>query len=382
MPIKPRVLAVDDEERNLRLMEAMLLPLGYEFFRAQSGEEALDIVRETPPDVVLLDIMMPGVNGFEVARRLKANEETRIIPIIMVTALKELDDRVKALDAGADDFLTKPVEKVELKARVASSLKIKAYNDHMRSHQRDLEVNQRNLEAHQKDLEEEIACRTKELKKAYERVKDASLDTIHRLSRAAEYKDEHTGDHIQRMSRYSVAIAREIGLGQKILDSILYAAPMHDIGKIGIPDRILLKPRRLEPEEWEIMKRHTVIGAQILQGSDVGYIKLAEVIAMTHHERWDGNGYPTGLCEKQIPLVGRISAVADVFDALTSRRPYKEPISVQDSFAIIAEGRGLRFDPYVVDAFFAAKTEILSIKEKFPDSSPSLFVEMVGLPNC
>ncbi|ACL04595.1 HD domain-containing phosphohydrolase [Desulfatibacillum aliphaticivorans] len=366
MPIKPRVLAVDDEERNLRLMEAMLLPMGYEFFKAHSGEEALDIVRETPPDVVLLDIMMPGVNGFEVARRLKANEDTRIIPIIMVTALKEVDDRVKALDAGADDFLTKPVDKLELKARVANSLKIKAYNDHMRSYQ--------------KDLETEIAKRTRELELAYERVKDASLDTIHRLSRAAEYKDEHTGDHIQRMSQYSVAIAKEIGLGQKILESILYAAPMHDIGKIGIPDRILLKPRRLEPEEWEIMKRHTVIGAQILQGSDVGFIKLAEVIAMTHHERWDGAGYPNGLCERQIPLVGRISAVADVFDALTSRRPYKEPISVEDSFAIIAEGRSLRFDPVVVDAFFSAKPEILAIKRKHPDTSPSKLVEMAELP--
>ena len=373
MPTKPRVLAVDDEERNLRLMEAMLLPMGYEFYRAHSGEEALDSVREKSPDVVLLDIMMPGVNGFEVARRLKANEDTRIIPIIMVTALKEVDDRVKALDAGADDFLTKPVDKLELKARVANSLKIKAYNDHMRSHQRE-------LEAYQKDLEEQIAIRTVELKKAYEKVKDASLDTIHRLSRAAEYKDEHTGDHIQRMSRYSEAIAREIGLGQKILESILYAAPMHDIGKIGIPDRILLKPRRLETEEWEIMKRHTVIGAQILQGSDVGFIKLAEVIAMTHHERWDGNGYPNKLCEKQIPLVGRISAVADVFDALTSRRPYKEPISVEDSFAIIAEGRNLRFDPFVVDAFFSAKSEILSIKKEFPDSGPSKLEEIAALP--
>ena len=394
MPLKPRVLAVDDEERNLRLMEAMLLPMGYEFFRAHSGEEALDIVRETPPDVVLLDIMMPGVNGFEVARRLKANEDTCIIPIIMVTALKEVDDRVKALDAGADDFLTKPVDKLELKARVANSLKIKAYNDHMRSHQRDLEekiasrtkdlkeANQSLEEANQslENANQSLENANQNLEEANHKIRLASLDTIHRLSRAAEYKDEHTGDHIQRMSRYSEAIAKEIGLGKKIRNSILYAAPMHDIGKIGIPDRILLKPRRLEPEEWEIMKRHTVIGAQILQGSDVGFIKLAEVIAMTHHERWDGGGYPNGLCERQIPLVGRISAVADVFDALTSRRPYKEPISVEDSFAIIAEGRNLRFDPVVVDAFFSAKEDILSIKKEYPDSGPSKLVEMAELP--
>lgn len=365
MTTKPRVLAVDDESRNLRLMEAMLLPLGYEVFLAKSGEEALDIIRKTPPDVVLLDIMMPGVNGFEVARRMKADEETRFIPIIMVTALKEVEDRVKALEVGADDFLTKPVEKVEVKARVASSLKIKAYNDHMRSYQ--------------KELESEIARRTKELQKAYKQIQNSSLDTIHRLSKAAEYKDEHTGDHIQRMSHYSMVIARELGLGKKVLDSILYAAPMHDIGKIGIPDRILLKPRRLEPDEWEIMKKHTIIGAQILQGSEVGFIKLAEVIALNHHERWDGNGYPRGISGKRIPLVGRICAVADVFDALTSRRPYKEPISVEDSFSIIREGTGIRFDPKVVDAFVRAKKDILNIKSMYPDTSPSLLVEMAGL---
>ncbi len=362
---KPSVLAVDDEDRNLRLMEAMLLPLGYDVALAQNGEDALDSVRENPPDVILLDIMMPGINGFEVARRLKDDEGTRIIPIIMVTALKEVEDRVKGLDAGADDFLTKPVDKMELKARVASSLKIKAYNDHMRSYQ--------------KDLEKQVARRTSELQRAYARVRDSSLDTIHRLSRAAEYKDEHTGHHIQRMSRYCVTIAREMGLGRKVLDSILYAAPMHDIGKIGIPDRILLKPRRLKPDEWKIMKRHTIIGAQILQGSDVGYIRLAEVIALTHHERWDGNGYPRGLAGRKIPLVGRICAVADVFDALTSRRPYKEPISVEDSMAIIEEGRDIRFDPEVVEAFFRAESEVLSIKDEYPDMGKSRLVEMAGL---
>ncbi|MEW5736484.1 MAG: HD domain-containing phosphohydrolase [Thermodesulfobacteriota bacterium] len=362
---KPKVLAVDDEDRNLRLMEAMLLPLGYEVDLAHDGEEALNKVSSIAPDVILLDIMMPGINGFEVARRLKSDDETRLIPIIMVTALKEVEDRVKGLDAGADDFLTKPVDKMELKARVASSLKVKAYNDHMRNYQ--------------KKLEREIERRTAELERAYARVRDASLDTIHRLSRAAEYKDEHTGDHIQRMSRYCVAIGRKLGLSQKVLDSILYAAPMHDIGKIGIPDKILLKPRRLKPEEWQIMKRHTNIGAEILQGSDVGFIRLAEVIAMTHHERWDGNGYPHGISGKEIPLVGRICAVADVFDALTSRRPYKEPISVEDSCAIIMEGRGIRFDPKVVDAFFAAMDEIMIIKDQFPDTTRSRLVEMVGI---
>ncbi len=363
---RPRILAVDDEDRNLRLIEAMLLPLGYEVLLARNGEDALRLASEFPPDVILLDIMMPGINGFEVARRLRRAEDTRIIPIIMVTALKEVEDRVKALEAGADDFLTKPVEKLELKARVASSVKVKAYNDHLRRYQ--------------KELEEEIARRTRELERAYGRVREASLDTIHRLSRAAEYKDEHTGDHIQRMSRYCVAIARKVGLSQKVLDNLLYAAPMHDIGKIGIPDRILLKPRRLDPDEWRIMKRHTIIGGKILSGSDVGFMRLAEVIAMTHHERWDGKGYPKGLSGTQIPLVGRICAVADVFDALTSRRPYKEPICVEDSCAIIREGEGARFDPDVVRAFFDAEPEVLEIKNLYPDSGPSLLEEMAGLP--
>jgi putative two-component system response regulator len=232
---------------------------------------------------------------------------------------------------------------------------------------------------HQKLLEEEIARRTVELERAYERVRLASLDTIHRLSRAAEYKDEHTGEHIARMSRYCVAIGRQLNLSSSVLDSILYAAPMHDIGKIGIPDRILLKPQRLNPNEWSVMKRHTIIGAQILQGSDVSFVRLAEVIALTHHERWDGKGYPHGLSGKEIPLVGRISAVADVFDALTSRRPYKEPISVEDSCSIIREGRGQRFDPEVVDAFFDASEQIMKIKGQLPDATKSRLVEMVGL---
>jgi putative two-component system response regulator len=361
---KARVLAVDDEDRNLRLMEAMLLPMGYEVDLAKNGEEALAKVDADPPDVVLLDIMMPGMDGFEVARRLKSREFSRIIPIVMVTALEAVEDRVKAYEVGADDFLTKPVDKMELKARVASCLKVKFYNDYMLHYQQELEA--------------EIARRTKQLERAYARVREASLDTILRLSRAAEYKDDHTGEHIQRMSYYAVAVARTLGLGQKVCDSILYAAPMHDVGKIGIPDRILLKPMRLNPEEWKIMKRHTTIGAQILSGSDMGFIKLAEVIALTHHERWDGNGYPRGLAGKSIPLAGRVAAVADVFDALTSKRPYKEAMSVGESFAIIGEGRGIRFDPEVVDAFFSVEDEILAIMARFPDAGVSFLARMAG----
>ncbi|MBC8459302.1 MAG: two-component system response regulator [Deltaproteobacteria bacterium] len=364
MEKRSKVLVVDDEEKNLRLMEALLLPMGYEVIMANNGEEALEKVQEIPPDVILLDIMMPKMDGFEVARRLKEEEDTSIIPIVMVTALREVDDRVKALEVGADDFLSKPVDKTELKARVQSLLKVKAYNDHMRDYQ--------------KELEAEVAKRTKQLRRAFEKIKMASLDTIYRLSRAAEYKDEDTGAHILRMSHYSAAVARQMGLNQKTVESILYSAPMHDVGKIGAPDRILLKPGKLDADEWKIMKQHATIGGKILAGSDAGFIKLAEVIALTHHEKWDGSGYPRGLKGSKIPLAGCVTAIADVFDALTSKRPYKEAFSLEKSYGIIREGRGNHFDPDVVDAFFSVKDEILAIKDKYRDEHESLLVQMVG----
>ena len=281
----------------------------------------------------------------------------------MVTALKEVADRVKALEAGADDFLTKPVDKTELRARVRSLLKVKAYNDHMLTYQ--------------KELEDEVSRRTLQLRNAFENVKKGSLETIFRLSKAAEYKDEDTGAHIKRMSHYSAAIARKMGLNDRTAEAILYAAPMHDIGKIGILDKILLKPGKLDSIEWEIMRQHAVIGGKILEGSDSGFIRLAEVIALTHHEKWDGSGYPRNLRGKRIPLAGRIVAIADVFDALTSRRPYKEPFALEKAYAIMKEGCGTHFDPNVVDAFFAVEKEILSIKEKYQNNGKSAFVQLM-----
>ena len=361
---KPKILVVDDEDRNLRLMEAILLPLGYDIVFAHDGKEALEKIQETPVDVILLDIMMPEMDGFEVARRLKSDNETKIIPIVMVTALQEVGDRIKALEAGADDFLNKPVDKTEVRARVASLLKVKAYNDHMRNYQQ--------------ELESEVAKRTKELKKAFEKIKVVSLETIYRLTKAAEFRDEDTGAHIQRMSNYSAIIAQTMGLSEQTVESILYAAPMHDIGKIGIPDRILLKPAKLDPDEWVIMKQHTIMGGRILEESAAGFIKLGEIVALTHHEKWDGSGYPKGLKGMKIPLVGRIVAIADVFDALTSKRPYKEAFSLEKSYEIIKEGSGTHFDPDVVDAFFASREKLLAIKEKFKDEQESHLFQMAG----
>jgi len=350
MDTKVKILVVDDEDRNLRLMKLLLTSFGYDVLTASNGEEALEMVHDIPPDVILLDIMMPKMDGFEVAKQLKREEETKIIPIVMVTALNEVEDRVKALEAGADDFLNKPVDKTELRARVQSLVKVKAYNDHMQNYQ--------------KELEAEVAQRTIQLRQALKKLKEVSLESIFHLCRAAEYKDENTGDHIKRMSHYASAVARKMGLNKQTVEDLLYTAPMHDAGKIGIPDHILLKPSKLNDKEWETMKQHTIVGAQILTGSGAKFIKLAETIALTHHERWDGSGYPKGLKGSKIPLIGRIAAIADVFDALTSKRPYRmKPFSLEEAFNYIKEGRGRHFDPEIVDAFFAAEEEILLIKE-------------------
>ena len=359
---KPKVLVVDDEDRNVRLLEAMLVPLGYTVSVARNGEEALAAVGENPPDVILLDVMMPRMDGFEVVGRLKSNEATKIIPVVMVTSLHQVEDRVRALEAGADDFLSKPVDKAELQARVSSLLKVKAYNDQMRNYQQQLEA--------------EVENRTVKLVEAFEKIRTAALETVVRLSRAAEYRDEDTGAHIQRMSNYCATVAREMGLPDETVSTILYASPMHDIGKIGIPDRILLKPGKLDAVEWEIMNRHTLFGGRILDGSDASVLRVAQRIALTHHERWDGTGYPRGLKGKKIPLTGRITAIADVFDALTSKRPYKEAFSVEKSLRIIQEDSDTHFDPDVVKAFFASQNQILFIMNAYKSEGPSILVQI------
>jgi len=291
------------------------------------------------------------MDGFEVIRRVRQDDANRLLPIILVTALWDMEDRVKGIEAGCDDFISKPFDKMELLARVRSLLKVKAYNDLMQNYRKELEV--------------EVTLRTEELKQAFEKIKAASLDTIYRLSMAAEFRDDDTGAHIKRMSLYTAAIARSMGLTEHAIENILYAAPMHDLGKIGIADLILLKPAGLTPAEWEIMKQHTLIGAKILKGSDAEFIRLGEVIALSHHEKWDGSGYPTGLKGIEIPIACRITAIADVFDALTTKRPYKEAFSVEKSLAIIREGRGNHFDPDVVDAFLSIQDEILTIKKQY-----------------
>ncbi len=355
-----KILVVEDDIMNNRLLATILTRLGYAVDTAFDGVSGLEKVECSPPDLILLDLDLPRMDGYEVARRLKQSDRSKIIPIVVVSSFAEVENRIKALDAGADDFLSKPIDQVELRARVQSLMKVKLYNDHMVSYQ--------------KTLEEEVNKRTRQLRKTFEelknaseKIKKASLDTTVRLSQAAEYKDKETGSHIKRMGYYAAAIAKAMGLPPKDIEAILYAAPMHDIGKIGIPDRILLKPGSLDAQEWEVMKQHTVIGRNILSGSDSPVIQMADQIASAHHEKWDGSGYPEGLKGSDIPLWGRISAIADVFDALTTERPYKKAFPVDQSLEILKQCRETHFDPDVFDAFFSIEEEILSIRRKYDD---------------
>ena len=358
MKDKPVILIIDDQAQNIELLEAFLAPECYEIIKAFNGKDALDIIAANQIDLVLLDIIMPGMDGFEVIRRVRQGDKNRLLPIILVTALREKEDRVKGIEAGCDDFISKPVDKLELLARVHSLLKVKAYND--------LLLNYRT------ELESEVTARTGQLKQALQKIKNASLDTIYRLSMASEYKDEETGAHIKRVSRYSAAVARKMGMDENTIETILYAAPMHDLGKIGIPDQILMKRGTLDQAEWKIMKFHTIIGAKILHGADAEFIKLGEIIALSHHEKWDGSGYPNGEKGAQIPIAGRIVAIADVFDALTSKRPYKEAFPIEASLAIVRQGRGFHFDPDVADAFFSIQDEILDIKKQYGEDNQNI----------
>jgi putative two-component system response regulator len=360
MKSRPTILIADDDERIRLSLSDILLAQRYKVAEAQDGKEALEKVKSSPPDVILLDMNMPEMGGIEVIEHLKADSIAKFIPIIVVTGENDIDLRVRALKLGADDFLIKPPHVAELTARVRSLVKVKAYNDYMRDYQH--------------VLEEEVRKRTQELSDANGKLRNASLDTIFRLSRAAEYKDEDTSVHLQRMSYYSAAIARKIGYNNGGLEAMLYSSPMHDIGKLGIPDLILLKPGKLDPDEWVIMKQHAEIGAKILENSESDFIKMGRGIALTHHEKWDGSGYPRGLKGEDIPIEGRIAALADVFDALTSKRPYKEPFSNEKAFSIIQEGRGNHFDPDLVDAFFKIQDEILEIQDKYRDNGKNLHI--------
>ncbi len=349
-----RIFLVDDSAEDLAILGELLN--NYERRFARNGEDALRALRAMPPpDLILLDVMMPIMSGFEVCEALKEDEKLSRVPVIFITALGATDSEMRGFELGAVDYITKPFKAPVVKARVSTHLALKKAREE--------------LAAQNVALEERVLARTAELKQALEQVRQGSMETILRLSRAAEYRDESTGQHIVRMSHYSAAVARKYGVGEDKAKALLYSAPMHDIGKIGIPDHILMKPGKLTPEEMDCMRTHTLIGAKILAGSSAEVIQLAELVAISHHEKWDGSGYPHGTKGETIPIFGRICAVADVFDALTTDRPYKKAFTVDDSMRMIREGRGTHFDPAVADAFFDSFEEILRIKGEFADGA-------------
>lgn len=362
----PSILVVDDEEKNVKLLVNLCENLGYETITARNGVEAVEQALTKKPDLVLMDVMMPEMNGFEATEKIKSNEITEKIPVIIVTALDSREDRIKGISKGANDFLSKPVDAAELSLRLKNLLKIKEYQDF--------------LKHHAQILEEKVSERTKELREAFEqldkahkRIKTGYIDTIFRLTLASEYKDEDTGSHIRRISFYTREVAEILGMGAEYKENIYYASPMHDIGKVSIPDSILLKPARLTPEEWEIMKTHTIIGGKILKGSESPYLKMAEEIALTHHERWDGGGYPMGLKGSDIPLTGRIMNIADQYDALRSKRPYKPALDHDAVIDIIIKGDGRtlpgHFDPNLLEAFKKTHERFREIYEKHRDDA-------------
>ncbi len=342
-----KILIVDDEPQNLLLLRAMLGKIGHEVWEAKNGLEALAFL-DRSYDLVLSDVMMPEMDGFTLVRNIRRNPETHDIPVIMVTTLSEKAHRLQAVEAGANDFISKPVDRLELHVRTHSLLRQKAQQDE--------------IKAFQADLEAMVEARTRELQQALRDLDKAHVETIHHLAAAAEYKDEDTADHIQRMSAYSAVIAQGLGLDRDEVELIRISSPMHDVGKIGIPDNILLKPGKLDPEEWEIIKTHTSIGGRILGAGASDYMNMGTIVALSHHEKWDGSGYPSGLSGEDIPLPGRICAVADVFDALVSKRPYKEAFPTEKALAIMRQGRGAHFDPQVLDVFLERIDQILAIK--------------------
>jgi putative two-component system response regulator len=326
MADKQTLLLVDDEPTNLRVLRTILQD-DYRLLFAKSGEEALQLVQQQQPDLILLDVMMPGMTGYDVCARLKASPATQRLPIIFVTALKDEIDETKGFAVGAVDYITKPVSPAVVRARVKTHLSL---------------------------------VRADELKQT-------RLQVIQRLGRAAEYKDNETGLHVMRMSHYAQVLALAYGLSAHQAEDLLHAAPMHDIGKIGIADSILLKPGKLTAEEYQQMQQHPLIGAEIIGECDSDLLRMAKVVALYHHEKWDGSGYPHGLAGEAIPLEARIVAVSDVFDALTSARPYKQAWGIEETLQYMRAQKGLHFEPRLVDLLEQHLPDILVIRQRWAE---------------
>ena len=341
------VVIVDDTQINVTLMQALVNRIeGCEAVCFTESAAALSWCLEHSPDLVIVDYMMPAPDGMEFIQRFRAEPAKAEVPVLMVTADHEKEVRYRALESGANDFLTKPVDRIEFTSRVKNMLAIR--RNHLA-------------------LADRAALLADEVYKATAEIREREREAVFRLARAAEFRDPETGAHIQRMAHYSRLIAAGIGLDEKQQDLILEAAPMHDVGKLGTPDLILLKPGRLTPEEFAVMQQHAAIGWEILRDSAAPTLQVAAEIAYTHHEKFDGSGYPRGLAGEDIPLFGRIVAIADVFDALTSARPYKPAWDFDKACTFIAGQRGSHFDPHCADAFLARREEVLAVRGRFRD---------------
>lgn len=345
---KSRILIVDDSRVNVALLEQVLIKHGFDnLISLTDSREVEKTLQNIEVDLILLDIRMPHLDGFEILELINRLYGDDHLPVLVLTAQTDVETRDKALSLGATDFLLKPFDAIEVILRVKNMLNLK------RRFQDERDVKHAFSQLVQLQSEE---------------LSDLLLEVVHRLGRAAEYRDNETGLHIIRMSKYSRLIAEEMGVDKKKAEFIEYASTMHDIGKIAIPDSVLLKPGKLDDSEWEIMRKHTTTGADILSDSQYPLLQSAANIAHSHHEKYDGSGYPQGLEGESIPVEARIVAVADVFDALTSKRPYKEPWSVEEAVELIQQGRGNHFDPAVVDAFIKVLPDFLEIKQKFSDT--------------
>jgi cyclic di-GMP phosphodiesterase len=345
---KQKILVVDDTPENIDVLMGVLKS-DYKMVAARDGEKALKLVQgDNPPDLILLDIMMPGMDGYEVCARLKADNKTRQIPVIFVTAKGEVEDETRGLELGAVDYVTKPISPPIVQARVKNHLELK--------------MARVELENQNEILEEKVKERTRQ-------IKETQQETLVRLMNASELRDTDTGMHIKRIQKSTELMALKIGMSPDEAEELGLASTMHDLGKIGIPDNVLLKPGKLDEQEWEIMKTHPEIGAKCLSGSNNHMLEQARIIALHHHERWEGKGYPNGLRGEDISQAGRIVCIMDVFDALTSTRPYKKAWPVDKAVNFIREGLGTQFDPKLAVIFLDNLQEFLEVRSKYSDDT-------------
>ncbi|MBI2355183.1 MAG: response regulator [Deltaproteobacteria bacterium] len=347
------ILAVDDVDLNLEMLDVMLSDLGCSLLKACNGRQALDALALNPAtDIILLDLEMPVMDGFEVLQVLKSSEEYREIPVIVVTA--DRNEVIRTLALGANDFLAKPYDPQELRLRVMNHVRSKKLNDLAR----DMNA----------VLEAEVVRKTAALRQALDLSREAEYEITLRLGKAAEFRDLETGMHTRRISELSLLLASLAALPAEECEELHHCAALHDVGKVGIPDRILLKPGKLEEMEFTIIKQHTVIGGKILSEADrFPCLRAGQIVALQHHEKWDGSGYPAGLKGAAIHIYARIVMIVDVFDALTSERPYKKVFSIDKALGIMREGRGTFFDPDLLDLFLANIEQFQQLKEELSD---------------